>query len=71
VSTEPLGVDTETVPRLGCGTVDQPVDWFQDESVPPPRLLVFPDHALNGLVRLYPAVGEEIRAAAAERVRWH
>jgi hypothetical protein len=37
----------------------------------PLRLLVFPDRALNELVRDYPAIGEEIRAAAAERVRWH
>jgi hypothetical protein len=55
VSTDPLGVDTETVRRLGYRTVDLLVDCL----------------ALNGLVRDYPAIGEEIRAAAAGRVRWH
>jgi hypothetical protein len=71
VSTDPLGVDTETRRRLGYRTVDLPVAWLQDESAPPLRLLVFPDLALNGLVRDYPAIGEEIRAAAPGRVRWH
>jgi hypothetical protein len=71
VSTDPLGVDTETRRRLGYRTIDLPVDWLRDESAPPLRLLVFPDRARNGLVRDYPAIGEEIRAAAAGRVRWH
>jgi hypothetical protein len=70
VSTDPLGVDTETMRRLGYRTVDLLVDGLQEESAPP-RLLVFPDQALNGLVRDYPAIGDGILLAAAERVRWH
>ena len=71
MSTDPLGVDAETMRWLGYRTVDLLVDWLQEESPPPLRLLVFPDQALNALVRDYPAIGEEIRAAAPERVRWH
>ena len=71
MSTDPLGVDAETMRWLGYRTVDLLVDRLQEESPPPLRLLVFPDRALNALVRDYPAIGEEIRAAAPERVRWH
>jgi hypothetical protein len=71
VSTDPLGVDAETTRWLGYRTVDLLVDWLQEESAPPLRLLVFPDRALNALVRDYPAIGEEIRAATPGRVRWH
>jgi hypothetical protein len=71
VRTDPLGVDTETMRRLGYRTVDLLVDWRQDESAPPLHLPVFPDRALNALVRDYPAIGEKTRTAAPERVRWH
>jgi aromatic-L-amino-acid/L-tryptophan decarboxylase len=37
VSTDPLGVDTETMRRLGYRTVDLLVAWLQDENAPPLR----------------------------------
>jgi hypothetical protein len=76
-------IDGEVIRELGPGQFFgelAALDWAAGFSYPrlanvvattDVKLLVFPDGTLNDLVRDFPAVGKDIRAAASERVARH
>jgi CRP-like cAMP-binding protein len=76
-------LDTEPIAQLRAGEFFgelAAIDWAAGFGYPrlatvvttaPSRLLVFPDGALVALMREFPAVDAEVRAAAAERAARH